>query len=983
VRLIGSTRGALTADDGRYRIVGVPVGTYQLRALRIGYEAGAQLVTVAADQTVTADFALAPSTVTIDEVVVTATGEQQRRRETGNAVSTIQPTQQELASTTNFSDELTARVPGVTVQPFSGTTGASARIRIRGSNSISLSNDPLIIVDGIRVDNNSGSGTIGVGGQVPSRWNDINNEDVENIEVIKGPAAAALYGTAAANGVIQITTKRGRSGRTVWEAHAEGGSVREVSNWPANYAAVQVQGADTVFGTPTTTGIGCTSDFVARRFCTPTGIAQYNPLAQSSPFYNGWREKYGVSASGGSEAATYYVGGDFEREQGVYAINHLQHINLRANVRGQLRPNLDVTVNAGYLQSRLRLPQNDNNIRGVVPGGLLGSAFKNNGTTAFGQPLNGFGFDSPADILAINTQQNVERFTGSINSNWQILPWLSAVGTAGLDFTNRIDQETVPTGDSLSTAAGFPTSGFSNDSIGKRTSNPFQIFEYTANAGLTASFQPREQLRSSTSVGVQSNVEIARGTEGYGEGLLVGTSSLGGATSAFAAVEVDSTNRTIGAYLQEQLAWRDRLFLTGAVRGDKNSAFGQNFKFITYPAASLSWVVGEEGFFPRQNWVTSLRLRTAYGVSGQRPHFRDAIAFYTPVSITRNNANEVGFTVGGIANASLKPERSREYEFGFDAGLLWQRVNTELTYYNKRTSDALVLRQLPLSNGQVESRFENLGSVANTGIEYLVNGTVLDMRPVNFSVVLNGSTTHNKLLDLGRDPTGRPIQPIVFGANSDQRHQSGYPLGAYFARPIVSYHPNSDGRITRVNCPGQPIVAGGPACGLTLGDSAAYLGSPFPTWSLSVTPTLTLWQRFEVRALFDHRGGQKLLNFTEYFRCASFGICRAANDPRAPLADQAAYVAALMGSDAGYIQDASFTKLRELSVTIRSLPGLSNRFGLRGVSLTLAGRNLKTWTKYKGVDPEVNENGGFNFETDDFLTQPQVRYFTARLDVTW
>lgn len=951
VRVVGTTRGAQTSDSGTYRITGVPAGAVNVQALRIGYASITRPLTLTAASTSTVDFTLDPAATTLDVVQVTATGQEQSRRESGVSTANINvPEQVPQAAVSNLQTVLSSRAAGVTVQEAGGTTGSAARIRIRGSNSVSLSNDPLIIVDGIRVNNDQGATSIQVGGQVPSRLNDINPEDIENIEIIKGPAAAALYGTAASNGVIQITTKRGRSGRAKWAFHTEAGTVNEVTSYPANFSALDL----TNFAPDTI--IGCTLDFQTLGLCQSDKIVSYNPLEQNSPFIRGWRERYGADVNGGSDVAQYFIGGDFYREQGVYAINRQRLISLRANVHGQLRDNFDLSVNTGYVQSRLRLPQNDNNVRGIVPQGLLGYAIPNYAG------LGGFGFDLPANIEAINTQQNVDRFTGSTRANWQPLTWLSAIGTAGVDFTNRIDQEFIPPA-----SAGGPTSQFADDPVGKRTSNPFQDFVYTANLGATGTFNPRSDLRSATSTGVQWNDEITRATLAFGQNIVPGSGSLNGTTALFAVGETNVEVKTLGAYLQEQLSWRERLFLTGALRADKNSAFGQDFKSVVYPAASLSWVIGEEGFFPKQDYLSSLRLRTAYGESGQRPNFRDAVRFLTPTAVSiRQGSSEAtdvpGFFVGGVGNPNLKPEISSEYEIGFDAGFWHDKIATEVTYFSKNTNDAIVARPIPLSEGEAISRLENLGRVKNAGLEYSVNAQLFDVRDVAASLLLTGTKNANKLLSLGKG-----IPPIIFGADNVQRHQAGYPLGGYWATPIKSYaDQNGDHIIDRTE--------------VTLGDSDVFIGSPFPTSEVSITPQLTLFKNFTVRALFDHRGGQKLLNFTDRFRDVSFGNSFAANDKSAPLNLQARTIAGALGTDAGYIEDASFTKLREVSLAIGVPQRYVSRFGVSGATLTLAGRNLHTWTKYTGLDPEINENGGFNFSTDEFLGQPQVRYYTIRLD---
>ena len=974
VRVVGTTRGAQTTDQGTYRITGVPAGAVNVQALRIGYSSITRPLTLTASGTSTLDFTLDPAATTLDVVQVTATGQEQSRRESGVSTAMVNvPQEVPLAAVSNFQNVLSSRAAGVVVQEAGGTTGSGARVRIRGSNSVSLSNDPLIIVDGIRVNNDEGATSIGVGGQVPSRLNDINPDDIENVEIIKGPAAAALYGTAASNGVIQITTKRGGAGRTKWNFRTEAGTVNEVTNYPANYWTLDEAdyAPDTLFP--------CTLDLQIRGFCPgEQKLVSYNPLEQNSPFTRGWRERFGADVSGGTDLAQYFVGGDFYREQGVYAINRQRQISLRGNLHSQLRDNFDLTISTGYTQNRLRLPQNDNNVRGIIPQGLLGNAIPNYAG------LGGYGFDTKDDIFAINTVQNVDRFTGSARSSWQPLTWLSAIATTGIDFTNRIDQEFIPP-----SSAGGPTSAFSDDSVGKRTSNPFQDFVYTANLGVTGTFNPRSDLRAATSTGVQYNDEITRATLAFGQALLPGTGSLNGATALFAVGETNVENKTLGAYLQEQLSWRERVFVTGALRGDKNSAFGQDFRSIIYPAASVSWVIGEEGFFPKQDYLSSLRLRTAYGESGQRPNFRDAVRFLTPAAVsirqgTSESINVPGFTVGGIGNIDLKPELSKEYEIGFDAGFWRERIGTEVTYYSKNTTDAIVARPIPPSEGEALTRLENLGRVKNAGLEYSVNAQLFDFRGVAGSILMNGSRTANKLLSLGSG-----IPPIIFGSDNTQRHQAGKPLGGYWAVPIKSFaDKNGDGMISRTNCPtnngtANPQSAALPACEVTLGDTAVYMGSPFPTSELAFTPQLTLYKTFTIRALFDHRGGQKLLNFTERFRCVSFGQCFAANSKSAPLKDQARYIAGLMGTDAGYIEDASFTKLREVSLSIGVPQRYVSRYGFTGATLTLAGRNLHTWTNYTGLDPEINENGGFNFSTDEFLSQPQVRYYTIRLDLGW
>src|SRR5437867_3750043 len=289
-------------------------------------------------------------------------GAEQLKRELGHTVATIDAAKTvEQATPTNLADLLNARAPGVQVLPSGGTTGTGSRIRIRGSSSLSLTNEPIIVVDGIRVENGATGHTvtaIGVGGQTPSRLNDISPEDIESIEIVKGPSAAALYGTDAANGVIQIRTKRGRPGPTKWNGYVEGGVLNDSTAWPANDTSV------------TNAGASCSLTQASAGVCAIDTVRTFNPLEVNSPFQTGSRQQYGVSASGGSEVTTFFLSGDFEREKGVYHPNDLRRTSLRANLHHTASRLLDIAVSTGYTSSNLGLPQNDNNSAGIASSGL-------------------------------------------------------------------------------------------------------------------------------------------------------------------------------------------------------------------------------------------------------------------------------------------------------------------------------------------------------------------------------------------------------------------------------------------------------------------------------------------------------------------------------------------------------------------------------------------------------------------------------------
>jgi hypothetical protein len=529
---------------------------------------------------------------------------------------------------------------------------------------------------------------------------------------------------------------------------------------------------------------------------------------------------------------------------------------------------------------------------------------------------------------------------------------------------------------------------------GYRQVNRAEIRTYSTNLAATGTFNLFSNLRSVSTIGTQWNREAFSRTDAYGETLLPGTSSLGGTSSLFSVGESNSDIITLGYIQTERLEWRDKVFLSLGLREDKNSNFGVNLPFVKYPSAQLSWVVGDEDFFPKQRIVNSMRLRAGYGESGQRPDFRQADKFFNPVAVNIQGNEVSGITIGGAGNANLKPERTKELEFGFDAGLLDDKINFEFTHYNKKTYDALIGRVLAPSLGATNTQIVNLGRVDNKGFEYLV-----DVKPINtdnfaFNVTFNGSLNDNKLVNLGCVQQGDKcvdITPIIFGlGGATQRHQNGYPLGGYWDFKLVSFEDkNGDGIISRVNCPtyngvANPQIAGGPACEVVLSDTAVFLGNPFGRTELAISPNVTLFKWLNVRALFDHRGGLTLNNSTEYFRCSSSGaLCEGIETKTASLLAQAKAIATRMGSRGAYFEKADFWKWRELAFTISTPKEFARKLHSENASITISGRNLKTWTDYTGLDPELNVSSASNFNTAEFLTQPPVKYWVARLNLTF
>ena len=980
---LGATnQGAVTNQQGKYVIAGVAPGTYDLRVAIIGYAGEHQSVTVEPGQSATADFTLKRVAMSLDAVIVTASGEQ-RARENGNAITTIRVSDiVETQPITSMTDLLSGRAAGVNILPSTGTVGGGARIRIRGANSVSLSNDPLFVVDGIRVESKAGN-SIGVGGQEPGRLNDLNPDEIASIEIVKGPSAAALYGTQAANGVVLITTKRGTPGRTSWNFYTEQGVQTDVANYPANYDAL------------TTLGGRCQLIQVAHATCAQDHIASFNPLENptTTPFKAGYQQQYGAQVSGGNEQTTYFVSGQLDGQTGVYSMpdkqqqlllqesgrtelrpeevhpNYLKKVSLRANVTSRLSDKASLSVSTGYVSSRLRLPQNDNDVLGIITNGYTGGGLGNDSTDV---PTYGFNF-APRQTFQVLATQDVERFTGSLQGEWRPLPWLSGRATVGADVTQRVEGDIQRFGegpDFLDFKQGFVDD------------NRFRIFSWTANAMSTASFQLSPRVSSKTSWGFQYFHDLLNGNETFGQFLPPGGLTVGSGAVRDAG-DTTSETVTIGSYIEEVVGLNDRLFVTAALRADKNSAFGKNLGTVIYPKGALSWLVSDEPFFPQSSTLNRLRLRIAYGASGLQPGVTDAVRFFSPVAVAADGGEQAGVTLAGLGNVDLKPERSTEVEGGLDVGLLHDRVGLELTYYYKKTRDAIIAVTTPTTAGFPTSVFQNVGSVKNSGFEGVLNFRPVQTPSITWEIAVSGSTNSNKLLS--KVVAGKPdTNPIIFNS-SNQRHAVGYPLGGYWVRPIVSYNDvNADGIIDT----NEVVVSAKPV----------FVGPSQPTKELAINTGLTLFHnRLRIGGQLDYRGGHKLWNLTEEFRCRSGRQgCQANYDKGVGLEDQADVVAlrfinpAAQRTSFGFIQPGWFVKLRELSVTYYLPDAVARGFRAQRASITLTGRNLHTWTDYTGVDPEVNGQGqssqsqGFNrndFFVRDFVTQPPVRYWLVRVNL--
>ncbi len=1001
ILVLGSNSSAVTGPDGSYTIKNVRAGTFDVQALHVGFRPLKKSVTVNNGSTTKADFVLEISIVQLQEVVTTATG-QQRRIELGNAVSTLGNVSKvvEQSQVRSVSDLLLAKSPGVVVLPNT-TLGGAPTVRIRGTSSISLNNAPIYYVDGVRFSANdltSGTDTRF------SLLNTLNPDEIEDVEIVKGPSAATLYGTNAANGVVLITTKKGRSGQTHWNWTAEGGRVKDEVPYPTMYANWGHSPTD-----PSKI-IRCRLATMGPTTCISDSLTSYNYLRDPSRtfLHDGNRSLYGVNVQGGNDVVRFFASGDLENEIGPmqmpgYEIQRFDSLHVkvldqwknplamnrksfRGNLSATLSPKIDLSVSSGFTNLYNRIPPESDLIISLLYVGMQNYGFKGPGLDKItnqvnGTPLNDAFQWAPGDIMQNINESTVQRTTMSTNGNWRPFSWMQNDATIGMDLANAGYYQ-------ICRLEECPPQN-ATARLGRVTDNKHNYLNLSARFSSNSSWNVRPWANLQTSIGGDyTNVEDDF-VNSNGTILPPGASTVSAASTRSASQQQPTAVKTLGLYVQEQVSLRDRLFLTAAIRTDQNSAFGTNFQKVYYPKASVSWLVSDESFFPRLSWVNSFRLRSAYGASGVQPGATAALVTFNPGSVsipargTTSGTDTPGLTANQPGNANLKPEKSTELEAGFESQLLGNRLRLDFTYYRKQTKDALVSVSLaPSSASSQLSPLQNIGSTRNWGEEATLNAQLLDIKPLSWDVTINASHNSSKVVDLGIDPnTGEPRILRSGSQGGEVRQIPGLPINSMFYRPYTYSDDNGDG-ILQVD-------------EVQVDSAFKYFGYRTPRDLVSVqTGVEVLNHRLRINATFDHKGGGGTQDGANNFQCSTGPFaCQEVEDSRAPLALQARAVAKTYGTKlggttyktgAGYWMPNNFWKWREISAVL-TLPDRVVGYirAQTGSSIVFAARNLRVWTNFTGYDPESNYGLNQSDAQNEFQTAGAPTYYTIRVNLKY
>ncbi|RMH58903.1 MAG: TonB-dependent receptor [Bacteroidetes bacterium] len=930
-------QGAATDLDGRFTISAVPYGTYTLTVSFIGYRTIEREVSVQSPTT-DVSVALMPDYTGLEEVVVTGIASATSKARAEVAVSRIDAEQlQENYAYQDVSQLMNGKITGVSVQPASGNIGGGIRFVMRSSTGLNGDGQPVIYVDGVRIDNAEVEG-FGVGGQGVSMLANLNPEDIASIDVLKGPAGAALYGTSGSNGVVLITTKRGQ---------LAGATAR-----PFSVSYKGVYGANSQ----------------AREY---TKFNAGTPETANAFFRNGLISQHNVAVSGGSNQVRYFASYDKRLEEGHLPNNQQDRQSFRANFEAFPVQNVTIRANTGYTLNEIARPQNDNNILGYLGNTLLSTT-----------PFN---FTDSLAIESIADDQRIQRFVGSADVEWQPLPRLQLRASVGYDGTNLRQDQTYP--------ANLSYSGVVNGerNIYNRTN---QQYTYDFNARYSYDITP--SLNATTLVGAQAFNRILRTSfftkQNFSTELI---KNIGAGADFIDGDEGFLHAREAGIFAQQEFAFQNRFFATLGLRRDFATAIGSEAAAIYYPKASLAIRIDEFDVLPAA--INFLKLRTAYGETGQLPGLLDA-------SRLRWEAEPSGYGAGAvldfIGNVEIEPERIREIEFGLEAEFL-NNIGLETTYYLQSATNSIIdFANVPSSGLTASDVPFNVGEARGWGIETSLSASPLRTRNYGLDLTFIWNYQDNEVRDLGG------AQPIYDGFDINVIKE-GMPRSAFYTWGTRATF-NEDGSYA-----GPELIPGDEDA-----DGRRFYGIPYPKHNGSFSMNVRFLKNFNLNVLADWQLGGSIFNNTAYFQTlfganyrrnvlgAQLGLRPFDPDgedgPEAPIealeVGSDAYRAAAeeyagmetsfqgVSTDGNYIEEADFLKLREVSLRY-DFTDLIRKYTndqIRSISFTLSARNLWMTTKYSGADPEVNFDGSRSASrATDFLTLPQPRSIYGSLSITF
>jgi TonB-linked SusC/RagA family outer membrane protein len=1015
VVLVGMGLGGSTREDGVYS-VSVPAARVSGQRIdvtvrAIGYQSATQQVTLSSG-TVTANFTLTVNPLRLGEIVVTGAGTASSIERLGAVVSTVKSEEIAKSNELNAVQALAAKAPGVVVTSSSGEPGASSFILIRGQKSIEGTSQPIFVVDGVPVDNSTIVTTDPTAGtQAMNRMSDLNPADIESVEILKGAAAAAIYGARAGAGVVLITTKRGMAGAPKWNYRVSYSQDEVNQDYPLQTRFGQGAGGQAaVCGGP---GCRLTGASFGPRLA--SGVRTYDHFSEM--FESGNTLDQSLSLSGGTERSSFYLSLGNTNQDGFIIGSNDKYSRTTALVKGNLELNeklrIGATVNfadthgsfiqkgsnlSGLLLGALRTPPEYDNAPYVDPTTGLHRSYRYPQPTATSQ-YEARAYDNPFFIVHnLKNTSDVGRSFGNINIDYAPLTWLTLKYTLGSDYSSDARLE------------GLPPSN-STDPTGQIDRANYTVLQVDHNLIAQAQKDWNDWTTTSLTVGQNLNSRKYEQLQVRGRGFISpDLFQLSNTISSnLLPLDYESLVHLESYFFEGKLDLWDQVYLTGGVRNDASSTFGASVRRNWFPKASGAWEASKYlGIRSGQGMLSYLKLRAAYGETGREPAPYQVFSGYSvgtfgdgwTTGLNNSQGGNAGiFLAAARGQDALKPERNKEFEAGVDLAFFDSRVDLGLTIYDAKSTDVILSLPVPPSTGYF-SQVQNAAEMTNKGVELSVNWRALTTRSVIWTVGAQYARNRNKVTDL------RGSDQFLLGGTFNGGIKEGEAHGVFidwdFARCRSSAASNVvDGFdvnafCTANNAPDGAMYIG--EDGFPLFDPEQHVvGDPNPDWTGSLTSSLNLWGKLNFSALVDYRSGGHIFNGTKGALLAfgahqtseirgetrTFGTDWLPGPTTGPGAGQAVVLDEdtwfgnlgnwFVGPGSQFIEDGTFLKLRELSVSYSVTAPFVQRAGFSSVDVRLAGRNLWTKTDYTGIDPEANLGGATSSRGNEYFNNPQSR----------
>ena len=950
VTIRNTTFGAATDADGKYIITAdLKPATYTIDFTGVGFKSKEQSLSVGNGIAYTADIQLIVDALKMDEVVVIGSSLTQTRKQLGNTVNSVGAKQLANTGSGNIGAALQGKVPGAQITQTSGDPSGGISVRMRGTSTISGSSEPLYVIDGVIVNNSTTNVTnlnVPAGSRAEigtNRMADINPNDIEKLDVIPGAAASAIYGSRASNGVVLITTKKGKAGQMKIDfstslisnalrkrvyittygkqfgtAGLRLGNISNASNSPTPYT-----GATITYTRPDGTPRTLATDLV--------DVTRYD--YQDNIFHKGLGTDNYISVSGGSDKTKYYFSGGYYKNEGIIIGTDFRRFNFKSRLEQTINKYLTIIGGVAYTNSFSNEKPNGNVFWSPINSvNITNNLYDITQRDAAGN-LKGVEPTRVNPLSVINDMsltQQVNRTISDVQIKIKPTKNLNIDYILGMDNIAQEGRNSIKRYPYISAQEGL---GYASNVL---------VNTFAVNNDFNISYSAKiNKLTSLTVVGFNHQYQKITGLFNEGRDMLNGISTINGASVVLPSRYTDDRRQVFGGFAQETFGYNNIFFLTAAGRIDGSTSFPKDSRTYFYPKLSGSWNISDMDFWQnaKMKWFNSARIRASWGRAGN----------LTGISTYGRFTNYSSSFINGLATYNLNtalgneivaPERASEFEFGTDLSFLNNKLGVALTIYNKKIIDnsLLVQRTLAPSSGG-STRFENVGNLTNKGWELGITANPVQTKNINWS--LYGSVSHNKNLVTA----STQIAPITLDNNggSPSVILAGYPLGAFFGNYFVR---DAKGALS-LDAGGRPIAA--TTTGTTL--ARKVIGSPNPDWILSLSNSFE-YKKLSFSFLIDGALGQEVFNADRRTR-QGVGIGDYAEKEAKGLLPRG-YIWSIYATEEWRVESGSYVKLREVALSYQ-LPVFA-KF-IKSSSISLVGRNLISWDTYDGYDPETNAAG--------------------------